>query len=208
MSPTETSRLVFPTAGVDWRFVARTRDESAQRRVLNAARDLVCELGPRAVTIDAIAAAAGVGKQTIYRWWPSKSTVIMDALIELTDPEPADTPDTAREAIRLQMRRVARMFASRNGQLIREVVADAQGDPALADDFRRRFFAHRRERGAATIANGIASGELRPDLDIDDTLDVLYGPLWLRLLIGHRRTSPAAVDRLLDLVWPGLVNPT
>jgi AcrR family transcriptional regulator len=187
--------------------VARTRDEAAQQRILRAARELVCDLGPRAVSIDAIADAAGVGKQTIYRWWPSRSAVVMDALIEMTDPEPADPPDSVRETIRVQMRRVARMFASRQGRLIREVVADAQGDPDLAEHFRRRFLTHRRARGAATIARGISTGELRPDLDIEDTLDVLYGPLWFRLLVGHRPTSPAAVDRLLDLVWPGLVMP-
>jgi len=73
--------------------------------VLDSARDLVCQLGPRAVTVDKIAAAAGVGKQTIYRWWPSKSSVIMDALIELTDPDPTDLPDSTYEAVRLQMRR-------------------------------------------------------------------------------------------------------
>jgi AcrR family transcriptional regulator len=162
------------------------------------------------VSIDQIAAAVGVGKQTIYRWWPSRSAVVMDALIELTDPDPSELPESVREAVRLQMQRVARMFSSRQGRLIREVVADAQGDADLAKDFRRRFFAHRRARGAATIARGIArgiaSGELRPDLDIDDVLDVLYGPLWLRLLVGHRATSPRAVDHLLDLTWPGLEN--
>jgi len=187
--------------------MARRRDEDARRRVLTAARDLTFELGPRAVTVDAIAAAAGVGKQTIYRWWPSKSAVVMDALIELTDPEPEPVPDSTREALRLQMRRVGKMFASRQGQLIREVVAEAQGDPALAEDFRRRFFAHRRARAAATIERGIATGELRPDLDIEDAVDVLSAPLWLRLLAGHRPLTPAAVDRLLDLVWPGLANP-
>ena len=175
--------------------------------MLDSALTLVRDLGPRAVTIDEIATAAGVGKQTIYRWWPSKSAVIMDALVELTDPVPADLPDDTYEAIRLQMHRVARMFASRNGELIRELVADAQGDPDLAEDFRRRFFAHRRARGAATLAHGIATGELRPDLDIDDALDLLYAPLWLRLLVGHRRPSSAAADRLLALAWPGLVNP-
>ena len=174
--------------------------------MLDSARDLVCQLGPRAVTVDEIAAAAGVGKQTIYRWWPSKSSVIMDALIELTDPDPADLPDSTYEAVRLQMRRVAGMFASRNGELIRELVADSQGDPALAKDFRNRFFAHRRARGAATLEKGIATGELRPDLDIDDALDVLYGPLWLRLLVGHRPLSQAAADHVLALVWPGLEN--
>ena len=119
--------------------MARTRDVAARRRVLTAARDLVCEMGPRTVTVDQIAAAAGVGKQTIYRWWPTKSSVVMDALIELTDPDPVDLPGSTYEAVRLQMRRVARMFASRNGELIRELVADAQGDPALAQRLPRPF---------------------------------------------------------------------
>ena len=186
--------------------MVRTRDEAARRRVLSAARDLVCEMGPRTVTVDQIAAGAGVGKQTIYRWWPTKSAVVMDALIELTDPDPADLPESTYEAVRLQMRRVARMFASRNGELIRELVADAQGDPELARDFHDRFFAHRRARGAATLAQGITTSQLRADLDIDDALDVLYGPLWLRLLIGHRPMTPAAVDKLLALTWPALRN--
>ena len=183
----------------------RTRDEAAKTRVLSSARALVSEFGPRAVTIDDIAADARVGKQTIYRWWPSRSAVIMDALIELTDPIPDVLPESTYEALRLQMRRVARMFASRNGELIRELVADGQGDPAVADDFRERFFAHRRARGAATLVDGVAKGELRSDLDVDIALDVLYGPLWLRLLVGHGRMSPTVVDGILSLVWPGLV---
>jgi AcrR family transcriptional regulator len=187
--------------------MARTRNQEARRRVLDSARSLVSERGPHTVTVDEIAEVARVGKQTIYRWWPSKSAVIMDALIELTDPDPADFPATTYAALRVQMRRVARMFSSRNGELIRELVADAQDDARLAQDFRDRFFAHRRARGAATIARGIANGELRPDLDVDDALDLLYAPLWLRLLVGHRPTSQAAADRLLDLAWPGLVSP-
>jgi AcrR family transcriptional regulator len=174
--------------------------------VIDSARDLVSELGPRAVSVDDIAAAAGVGKQTIYRWWPSKSAVIMDALIEMTDPVPDRLPEATYDAVKVQMRRVAAMFASRNGQLIRELVADAQANSDLAEDFRRRFFAHRRARGAATVSKGIANGELRADLDIEDALDLLYSPLWVRLLIGHRPISPAAADRLLALAWPGLMN--
>ena len=77
--------------------MARIRDEAARRRVLDSARTLVCDLGPRVVTVDAIAAAAGVGKQTIYRWWPTKSAVLMDALAELTDPERDDLPASAYE---------------------------------------------------------------------------------------------------------------
>ena len=124
----------------------------------------------------------------------------------MTDPDPADLPESTYEALRLQMRRVAGMFASRNGELIRELVADSQGNPALAKDFRDRFFAHRRARGAATLEKGIDTGELRPDLDVEDALDVLYGPFWLRLLVGHRPVGQAAADELLELVWPGLKN--
>jgi AcrR family transcriptional regulator len=119
--------------------MVRTRDEAARRRVLDSARDLVYQLGPRAVTVNDIAVSARVGRQTIYRWWPSKSAVIMDALIELTDPVPIDLPDSTYQAIRLQMHRVARMFASRNGDLIRELVADSQGDPKISDEFRSRW---------------------------------------------------------------------
>ncbi len=132
------------------------------------------------MTVDEIATSAGVGKQTIYRLWPSGSAVIIDALIELTDPVPTQMPESIYEAVRLQMRRVAKMFASTNGELIRELAADAQGDSALADDFRKRFFGHRRARGAETLIEGMSKGELRPDLDIDIALDILYGPLWLR----------------------------
>ncbi len=186
--------------------MVRTRDEAARRRVLDSARDLVYQLGPRAVTVNDIAVSARVGRQTIYRWWPSKSAVIMDALIELTDPVPIDLPDSTYQAIRLQMHRVARMFASRNGDLIRELVADSQGDPKISDEFRSRFFAHRRERGAATLRRGVATGQLRPDLNVENALDLLYGALWLRLLIGHRPLTRAAADQILDLAWPGLVS--
>jgi hypothetical protein len=94
------------------------------------------------------------------------------------------------------------MFASRNGELIRELVADSQGDPKVAEDFRNRFFAHRRARGAATLERGVSRGELRSDLNVERALDVLYGPLWLRLLIPHASLSPAAADQILELVWP------
>ncbi len=153
-------------------------------------------MGPRTVTVDQIAAAAGVGKQTIYRWWPPKPAVVMDPLIELTDPDPVDLPGSTYEAVRLQMRRVARMFASRNGDLIRELVADAQGDPDLPRLPRPFLCPPKGQRGGHPGPRS-HHGRAAANLDIDDALDVLYGLLWLRLLIGHRPMTPAAVDKLL-----------
>lgn len=105
------------------------------------------------------------------------------------------------------MRRVARLFASPTGAIIRELVAASQGDPLIAEEFRTRFFAARRLRAAATLASGIESGELRVDLDIETTIDLLYAPVWLRLLVGHQTLTRTAADRILTHIWPALQAP-
>lgn len=184
------------------------RDMDAERRILDAARDLICERGPNRVSINDIAAAAGVGKQTIYRWWPSKSAVVVDALERMFEAE-SPFPDTgsALGDVRAQVRRVAATFASPTGSIIRELVAEAQGDPAVAEEFRRRFFAERRARAAAVVRAGIERGELRADLDVETAVDLLYAPLWLRLLVGHQPLGRADADRIVDHAWPALAAP-
>lgn len=182
------------------------RDLDAERRILDAARDLISERGPRRVGINDIAAAAGVGKQTIYRWWPSKTAVVIDALERLFESE-SPFPDTgsAYEDIRTQMGLVATTFSSPTGSIIRELVAESQGDDQVAEQFRLRFFAERRARGAAALSAGIDRGELRSDLDIETVIDILYAPLWLRMLVGHEALTPEAVDRVINHVWPSLM---
>ena len=86
------------------------RDEDAERRILDAARDLICARGPSRVSINEIAAEAGVGKQTIYRWWPSKSAVVFDALqreIKMSSPPP--NTGTTYGDVRVQMQRLAKL---------------------------------------------------------------------------------------------------
>jgi AcrR family transcriptional regulator len=184
------------------------RDPEAQQRILDAARELICTRGPGRVSINEIAEAAQVGKQTIYRWWPSRSAVVIDALeqmFETASPFP-DSGSTYGD-IRTQMHRVAASFASPAGAIIRELVAESQSDPTIAAEFRRRFFDERRLRASAVVQRGIERGELRADLDIETVVDALYAPLWLRLLIGHQPLSRRAVDRILDQTWPNLVTP-
>ena len=137
----------------------RTRDEDARDRILEAAFRLVGEEGPARVRIDAIAEAAGVGKQTIYRWWPTKTAVVMEALVTQTMAE-TPFPDTgdARADLRVHLRSVIRVFRSPTGCVIRELVAEAQGDPAVAEEFRARFWQPRRELSTACLRGGIARG--------------------------------------------------
>jgi AcrR family transcriptional regulator len=185
----------------------RTRDEDAQQRILEAAFRLVGELGPAQVRIDAIAQEAGVGKQTIYRWWPTKTALVMDALVRQTmaDTPFPDTGDT-RADLRTHMQAVVRLFRSSTGCVIREVVAEAQGDPSVAEEFRVRFWQPRRDLSAACLQAGVARGQVRSDVPIEVALDAIYGVLWVRLLIGHRKLDRRVIDQVLDVAWRGIAQ--
>ena len=110
------------------------RDPEAHQRILDATRELICERGPNQVSINEIASAANVGKQTIYRWWPSKAAVVIDALEQMIQAQnPFPTTGSAYGDIQTQMRRVAQSLASPTGAIIRELVAESQGDPDVAE---------------------------------------------------------------------------
>src|ERR1044071_2589076 len=113
----------------------RPRDEDARRRILDAALRLIGQHGPAQVRIDAVAAAAGVGKQTIYRWWPTKTAVVLDALVDQTMAQtPFPNTGAAGAALRTHMLAVVRVFRSPPGAVIRELVAESQADPMVAEE--------------------------------------------------------------------------
>src|SRR5262249_55908011 len=151
------------------------------------------------VTIDAIVAAAGVGRQTIYRWWPSRTAVVLDALVESTlRATPFPQTDDVRRDFRDHLRRVARLFNSPTGTLIRALVAEAIADPAVAGELHERFWEPRRDLARAALRRGVADGQVRAGLDEEAALDALYGPLWARLLVGHRAITAATADAVID----------
>jgi AcrR family transcriptional regulator len=175
------------------------------QRILDSTRELICARGPRQITINEIAAHAGVGKQTIYRWWPSKTAVAIEALEQMFEAEsPFPDSGSAHDDTRTQMRRVADTFASPTGSIIRELVAESQGDVTIAEEFRVRFFAERRRRARAVLQAGVDRGELCADLDVEVAIDLLYAPLWMRLLVGHQPLTQRCVDAIVDLAWSGL----
>jgi AcrR family transcriptional regulator len=179
------------------------RDEDAEQRILDATRDLICERGATRVTINEIAADAEVGKQTIYRWWPSKAALVFAALErEISATSPPPNTGSAFGDVRIQMQRVAKLMNSPLRAILKELIAESFGDDEIAEQFRTQFFAVRRESAARTIREGIAHGELRPDLDLDTAIDLLYSPLWIRMIIGHQPLTPKAVDKIQHQVWP------
>ncbi len=181
--------------------LGRPRSEVARQAILEAANELLSSNGFSALTVEAIAAKAGVSKATIYRWWNSKASVVMDGFLAATAPNiPFPNTGSVREDFRRQMQTVVDLFNSPIGRTIAALIAEGQNDPELAEAFRSRYLAARRTEAKHILQRGIVGQELRSDLDLDVVLDALYGPLYYRLLVGHAPLDPHFVNMLVDLL--------
>lgn len=185
----------------------RPRNAQARAAIVRAARELLDELGPTGLTIEAVAARSGVSKPTIYRTWPNAQALAMTAFLETTTREvPFRRSGSALGDLRAHLRKVAETFATRTGRNVAAMMAAAQGETELAKAFRNNFILESREEGRRLLDRGIASGELRADLDVDVTLDLLYAPLYFRLLVGHGPLDTPLVDRLVEHVLRGVAR--
>ncbi|MFD9821827.1 TetR/AcrR family transcriptional regulator [Streptomyces violascens] len=180
------------------------RDETARLAVLHAADDLLVEHGFGGLTVEAIARRAGVAKQTIYRWWPSKVEILLDTLIEDSGKSlPVPTEKATADGIRGYLRSFAR-FLTRDpaGKVLLALIAQAQHDPDTAKSFHKRYLGPRRTLERDMLARAIEAGEISPDLGPDATLDALVGPIVYRALTG------ASIPRgLVDTLVDGLLRP-
>ena len=182
----------------------RPRSEAARARILAAARALLEERGLAGVTVERIATEAGVGKPTIYRHWPNAQAVAMDAFLEGARVSEGSGQGMAIPELRRQLAAIAAAFASPAGRSTAAMIAAAQNDSELAKVFRNRFIMRSRETGRALLQRAIAEGTVRVDADLEVALDLVYAPLFFRLLIGHGPLDRAFTDALLDAALEGL----
>ena len=175
----------------------RPRSQPAHNAILKTALRLVTKRGFRAVTVNEIAAEAEVGKMTIYRHWPNKAALVMDSLLVLIGSE-TDFPEAGSplESLRRQLDLQAAFFRSSRGNLIRSLVAEAQSDPELAAAFRDRWLNPRREGVRQIMRAAAAEGALRKGLDIEAAIDLLYGSLYYRLLLGSGPLDEKFIDHV------------
>jgi AcrR family transcriptional regulator len=185
------------------------RSDRARIAVLHAADDLLVERGYAAVTIEGIAARAGVAKQTIYRWWPSKFDVLMDTFLQ--DAEGAlKVPDTGTAAgdLRRHLRQLATFLTgAAAGKVMLAQIGQAQHDEAVAAVFRRRYLDERRALDKEILERGVARGEIRPDTDLDLAIDMIYGPVYHRVLLTGLPVDAAFTDALVDRVLASIADP-
>ncbi|MCX5384371.1 TetR/AcrR family transcriptional regulator [Streptomyces sp. NBC_00083] len=180
------------------------RDESARLAVLHAADDLLVEHGFSGLTIEAIARHAGVAKQTIYRWWPSKVEILLDTLIEDSEKRlPVPTGQPTAEGVRGYLHDFARFLTDDPaGKVLLTLVAQAQHDPATARSFRERYLGPRRDQERDWLTRGIETGVFSPELGPDATMDALLGPIVYCALTGT--SVPAG---LVDTLTESLLRP-
>ena len=178
------------------------RSARSQAAILHAAYELCQQQGYARLTIEGIAARAGVGKQTIYRWWPSKGAVLLDVFVDQItarlDAAPIGSP---LDDLRRRVHVTAEVLADTTiGPHIAGLIGDTQGDPLLARELHQRLVAPARAQHRELICAAQSQGELRADADPDLVADTLFAPLWFRLLVTRAELSPSFADDITDTV--------
>lgn len=184
----------------------RRRSERSHQAIIAATRELLVERGYPDVTIEAIAARAGVGKQTIYRWWPSRAALVLEAYLSSADVVAAPAAGrTAREDVRALLGWLIAVLAEpTGGHVVAGLVADIQHDADLADGFHRDVVPARREAMLAALERGQARGEIRRDADLELAVDALHGAIFYRLLLSGEPLGADFATRLADHLLEGL----
>lgn len=183
----------------------RPRNLEAQKSILSASYDLLLENGFQAVTVDKIAECAQVSKATIYKWWPNKAAVIMDGFLYAAS-ERLPVPDTgsAYDDILIHATNLTKFLTSREGTIIKQLLGEGQFDSGLADAYRDRYFRPRRLEARSLLEKGVQRGELKKNIDIDICIDLIYGPIFYRLLVTGEPLDESYVQQLIVIAFEGI----
>lgn len=183
----------------------RRRSERSHQAILESALAILAERGYRALTIEGVAKRAGVGKQTIYRWWPSKAAIVLEALTaEAQEKLPIPDTGSVRKDLEVLLNSTLCELQRRSGPIVRGLMAEAQLDPEFGRAFREDFIARRREVLLEVLHRGQHRGEISDSVDLELIVDLIYGPMWYRLLNQHAPLDEDFVQSLLDQLEAGL----
>lgn len=188
--------------------IGRPRSEKARVAILKATMKLLEQTTLQDLTIEAIASESGVSKATIYRWWPSKASVVIDAFVEhhvVQTPVRRDV--SPREALIKHMYALVHQYAGLPGRIVAQIIAAGQADAEVLREFRERFWYGRRAALRELFAEGQRIGEFKRGVDPEFIMDVLYAPIYFRLLWGHMPLDDALVEGLVANAMPLLDAP-
>ncbi|HEX4089210.1 MAG TPA: TetR/AcrR family transcriptional regulator [Trebonia sp.] len=186
----------------DGRLPGRPRSEASRQATLTAALELAGETGYGRLTIEGIAARAGVGKQTIYRWWQSKADILLEAGAAKAD---LHVPVTDHGSYRADLRAFLEASYQMAGHpqladVLRALMAEAQIDPEFGDRFRAAFLERRRQSFAIITDRARERGDLPPHPAPGTIADIVFGTIWYRTLATRQPLDSELVDDLVELL--------
>ncbi|GIP21103.1 TetR/AcrR family transcriptional regulator [Paenibacillus sp. J22TS3] len=183
----------------------RPRNMETQSSILSASYELLLESGFGAVTVEKIAERAQVSKATIYKWWPNKAAVVMDGFLSAAAAR-LPVPDTGSvfQDILEHATNMARFMVSREGSIFLEIIGEGQVDPALAEAFRTRYIQPRRLEVRDIMTRALQRGELEKNVDMALCTDLIYGPIFYRLLVTGDPINDSYVEQIVTHVFKGI----
>jgi AcrR family transcriptional regulator len=183
----------------------RPRSEESEEAIVAATLRLLVAKPLRDISMEEIARIAGVGKATIYKWWPSKAYVALDAFLRKANqmmPMP-DTGSVRRDFLE-QVRSLMVFYNGPAGPILGQFVAEAQSDKEFAALYRERFLKPRREATGVIFDRGVKRGEIDQNLDRELVLDLIYAPAVYRLMVGHAPLDRKVADGIVSILFDGL----
>ena len=187
------------------RLIGRPRSEKSRDAILGAAFQLLIARGYAGFTIEAVAAAANAGKTTVYRWWPTKADLAVEAFFDATtDALRLPESESAEADFRSQIGELGELLRGERGQAFAAMLGGARTDPALAKALGERWLMPRRQWGVARMTRAAAQGQLQPGVDPAAALAVLYGPIYAPLLFGGQVPDAGAINACLDIASRGI----
>jgi AcrR family transcriptional regulator len=183
-----------------------TRADDRTETIMRATLDLARDVGYARLSIERVAARAGVGKHTIYRRWPSKGLLFLDSLLTLNEPV-LDYPDSGDIVadLRRQMHAAVDLLGSPPwGPLYQALLGEVQHDPAVAAGLNERFISSQTERTVARLKAAKEQGQISSDFDLDLAMAILSGPLHFRFLISQEPMTHDYIDRILQALFAGM----
>ena len=186
------------------RAPGRPRSEKAHKAILTAAMELLFDQGLHAMSMDEVARRAGVSKATIYRWWPSKERLALDALAaewaSTSPPDQRQTGSLRGDLLARFLPWVRQLNQRPYARVVAGLVAEAQTNPEFAELYRRYFVQARRDATRELLVQARDRGEIAATTDLEVTLDLLYGPIYHRLLHGHAAITEHFTRQVIDYV--------
>ena len=182
----------------------RPRSRAARESVLSAAREILLTEGLGRLSIERVAARAGVGKPTIYRSWANAHELAMAALMAESVQDERRHRGSAKKRLAAHLNDVVKTFSTPRGRQITIMLASAEEESEISKAFRNQVILQSRDFGRDLLKQAIADGEVRSTVNVDAAVDALYGPIFFRLLLGHSSINDNLAETLVDMLFGGI----